>query len=96
MRISILDTFSEKLDHQVEYIAQDKPAAARKFKKDVIAKIRGLKNNPFKCRKSFYSENENIRDLIFKGYVITFLVDLNTNTIVVFALYKYEENPPSP
>lgn len=41
MKIEILDSFADKLDRQVEFIAQDKPNAARKFRKDVIAKTKG-------------------------------------------------------
>ncbi|MEQ9188316.1 MAG: type II toxin-antitoxin system RelE/ParE family toxin [Cryomorphaceae bacterium] len=91
MKIEILVSFADKLDQQVEYIAQDKPQAARKFRKDVIAKIKTLKQNPFKCKKSLYSENENVRDLIFKGYTITFRVNEAKGLISVFALRKYEE-----
>ena len=43
MRLRILSTFGDKLNDQVEYIANDKPAAARKFKRDFIMKvIKGL------------------------------------------------------
>ncbi|GAB5538099.1 MAG: hypothetical protein Salg2KO_02020 [Salibacteraceae bacterium] len=91
MKIEILVSFADKLDKQVEYIAQDKPQAARKFRKGVIAKIKTLEQNPFKCRKSLYSEDENVRDLIFKGYTITFRVNETKGLISVFALRKYEE-----
>jgi plasmid stabilization system protein ParE len=84
MKINILDSFSEKLDQQVEYIAQDKPEAARKFRKDVIAKIRGLKQNPFKCRRSLFANHDDVRDLVFKGYTITFRVE--DEVISVFAV----------
>ena len=84
MKINILDSFSEKLDQQVEYIAQDKPEAARKFHKDVIAKIRGLKQNPFKCRRSLFVNHDDVRDLVFKGYTITFRVE--DEVISVFAV----------
>ena len=36
MKVKILDSFSDKLVNQVEFIAQDKPKAAQKFRKDVI------------------------------------------------------------
>lgn len=91
MKIEILKSFSDKLDHQVDYIAQDKPKAARKFRKDVISKIRSLKQNPFKCRKSLFSDDESVRDLIFKGYVITFRINKTHDLISVFALIKYQD-----
>ena len=35
MKIKILQSFSFKLADQVEYIAKDKPVAARKFKNEI-------------------------------------------------------------
>lgn len=40
--------------NQVEFIAEDKPYAARKFKNDVIQAIKELKNLPYKHHKSIY------------------------------------------
>ncbi|MEH6765006.1 MAG: type II toxin-antitoxin system RelE/ParE family toxin [Aequorivita antarctica] len=68
MKIKILKSFSNKLADQVEFIAEDKPIAARKFKKDVLHTLNNLKILPYKQRKSIYFDDENIRDLIFKGY----------------------------
>lgn len=59
MRIEILDDFVFKLADQVEYIARDKPIAARKFKKGVLTAIQSLMEMPFKNRKSIYFNDEN-------------------------------------
>lgn len=91
MKIRILRSFSDKLDRQVDYIAQDKPHAARKFRKDVIAKIQELKQHPLKCRKSFFADDEKVRDLVYKGYTITYRFDESSEFITVFALYKYQD-----
>lgn len=37
---------------------------------------------PLKCRKSIYFDDDNIRDLIFKGYVIPYKVDKTKNKLL--------------
>ncbi|MCZ6156647.1 hypothetical protein O6B72_07480 [Campylobacter ureolyticus] len=34
------------------------------------------------------AENENVRDLIFKGYVIVFHISQRYNTITILQIYK--------
>lgn len=89
MKVNIQDSFVEKLNRQVLYIAYDKPAAARKFKNDILQKCRKLKDNPYKFKKSIYFDREDIRDMVFKGYTIVYKVD--KEVISVFALLKHEE-----
>ncbi|EAK5974251.1 type II toxin-antitoxin system RelE/ParE family toxin, partial [Campylobacter jejuni] len=43
---------------------------------------------PYKNRKSLSFDNENIRDLIFKGYVIPYLIDKSKNEILILGIYK--------
>ena len=42
---------------------------------------------PFKYRKNLQLNKDNVRDLIFKGYVIPFLVD--KDEIIILDIYKY-------
>ncbi|EKB9565595.1 type II toxin-antitoxin system RelE/ParE family toxin, partial [Campylobacter jejuni] len=49
---------------------------------------RNLSFMPYKNRKSLSFDNENIRDLIFKAYVIPYLIDKSKNEIVILGIYK--------
>jgi plasmid stabilization system protein ParE len=89
MKISYDPDFTKKLERQIHYIAGDKPLAAKKFKRDVISRIKSIPKNPKIYRKSFYFDDENIRDLIFKGYTISFKI--TKNEIIVFGFLKWEE-----
>jgi len=40
MEILYKDTFVFRLEKQIQFIANDKPEAARKFKKDLLKKLR--------------------------------------------------------
>ena len=93
MKLRILKSFRDKLNEQVEFIAIDKPRAARKFKDDVIRRIKNIPDMPFSHRKSIYFDRDDIRDLIFKGYTIVYKIDSKKNIIDVFGLVKFEKDP---
>lgn len=48
---------------------------------------------PFACRKSIFFNREDIRDLIFKGYIIVYKVDKDKGLITVFGFSKYKDEP---
>jgi len=89
MRIRLSKSFVRQLTRQVAYIAYDKPAASRKFKSDILAEIKSISKFPLKNRKSIFFEDDSFRDLIFKGYVITY--EVTSDEIIVFAFTKYRE-----
>ncbi|MDP4764347.1 MAG: type II toxin-antitoxin system RelE/ParE family toxin [Salibacteraceae bacterium] len=90
MKLSVNPAFLAKLLRQIDYIAQDKPEAALKFYLDIEERIYQIPNHPFKHRQSIFSDDPNVRDLIFKGYVITYRVLKDDAVIEVFSFYKYE------
>lgn len=91
MKIKILKSFSSKLEKQIDYIAKDKPQAARNFKKDILKRIKELDSMPYKNKQSIYFNDEKIRDLIFKGYVVVYRINDDEKAIEVFGLIKYQE-----
>jgi len=62
-----------------------------KFYDDFLDLIKEIPKYPFKHRQSIYSDDANVRDLIFKGYAVTFRVNEHANTIEVFSLIKYQK-----
>ncbi len=93
MKLKLLNSFGEKLNDQVDYIAQDKPGAARKFKSDILGKIKEIPKMPYANRKSIFFDREDIRDLIFKGYIVVYKVDDEKGIITVFGFTKYKNDP---
>ncbi|MGE4289735.1 MAG: type II toxin-antitoxin system RelE/ParE family toxin [Salinivirgaceae bacterium] len=91
MKIVYKESFVSRLERQLKYISLDNPNAARRLKKDLITKIKKISSNPQIYRKSIYFEDNSIRDLIFKGYIIVFRI--NTDQIEVFGFVKFQENP---
>ena len=91
MKIVFKDTFIVRLENQIEYISLDSTKRARKFKTDLLKRIKEISSNPYKYRKSIYFEEESIRDLIFKGYIIVFRI--NEERCEVFGFVKNQKDP---
>ena len=92
MRIKFQEEFLFELNDQVHYISKDKPIAARKFKNDLLKNIKKDLIQPFHFKKSRYFENENIRDYVFKGYVVVYEVDIERKIVFVFGFIKYKDS----
>jgi len=91
MKIVFKDTFIVRLENQIEYIALDSPKRARKFKTELLKRIKEIPTNPYKYRKSIYFKEESIRDLIFKGYTIVFRI--TSEKCEVFGFLKNQKDP---
>lgn len=93
MKTIITENFKYKLADQIEYIAKDKPYAAQNFRKQLISRIKEIHILPYKHRKSIFFDEDIYRDLIYKGYIIVYKIDLPNQTIIIFGFTKYEDNP---
>jgi plasmid stabilization system protein ParE len=91
MKIIFKETFINRLENQLDFIAQNNPTNSRKFKNELFNLIKEIPNNPRKHRKSIWYDDEDIRDLIFKGYTIVYRI--NMPTIEVFGFVKYQHSP---
>jgi plasmid stabilization system protein ParE len=81
MNIRFEESFINSLALKLEYIAKDSPHAAKKFKNELFASCKDILHMPYKHRKSIYHDDENIRDLIFKGYTVVYMIDDDTISV---------------
>jgi plasmid stabilization system protein ParE len=88
MQIKRSRKFLNQLLNILEYIAQDKLSASKKFKKELDLEIDSLTNFPFKYRKSRYFDDENIRYMIFKGYTIIYRINKEKDYIEIVRIFK--------
>ena len=89
MVIEYKPKFERELKTIFDFIAKDSRNRAREFRNELVAKIERTAQTPFICRKSINFNDESIRDLIFKGYVIPYLID--NEVIYVLGIYKANE-----
>lgn len=87
MKIVFSLQFKIQLLNIVNYISKDKKIAALNFKSQLQFKISQLKTFPKICRKSNYADNENIRDLIFKGYTVVY--EIKEDKIFILEIFKW-------
>ncbi len=92
MRINFTLKFKFLLENQVRFIAKDKPIAAKKFKNDLITNLKNDLKFPFHFKKSIYSDDENARDYVFKGYTIVYYIDTVKKIVSVFAFIKHKDS----
>ena len=91
MRIEKSQKFKNSIQNILDYIiSKDGINRSKNFYKAVNKKIKSLKFMPYKYRKSYFYDDENIRDLIFKGYVIPYLID--DEKIIILDVFKWREN----
>ncbi len=67
--------FSRHILEIVEFIKRDSEERALNFYNELQEKINSVKFMPYKHRKNLQLNKDNVRDPIFKGYVITFLIN---------------------
>lgn len=92
MKVELQDSFIRKLNRQIDFIARDKPSAARKFKNNILQRLKELKDYPYKSRKSIFFNNDEVRDMVYQGYVCVYKIDEEKNVISVFGFVKYEDS----
>ena len=90
MKIIFKDSFINRLGNQLDFIAQNNPSNSRRFKNELFNLIKEIPSNPRQHRKSIWFNDEDIRDLIFKGYTIVYRI--NKTTIEVFGFLKYQNS----
>ncbi|WP_151900174.1 type II toxin-antitoxin system RelE/ParE family toxin [Sulfurimonas hydrogeniphila] len=86
MKIIYEPRFINSFNNIWDYIAQDNKNRANQFKKGIKKLIEDIHHMPYKCRKSIYFDDDNIRDLIYKGYK----VDEEKSIITVLGIKKYK------
>ena len=88
MEIIYKHIFEVNLFKIIDYIAKDKPMASVNFAEELEKAIFNLPNYPFKNRQSIYFDDENIRDMIFKGYTIVYKIDIYKKTIYILDIFN--------
>jgi plasmid stabilization system protein ParE len=74
MKIFRTRLYKTQLLRILKHIAKDKINASEKFHKSLNEQIENLTHSPLKYRQSFYSDDKNVRDMIFMKYTIQFKI----------------------
>ncbi len=91
MQIARSDKYLHELDLHLEYIAKDSLNRALNFLDKLDKSIETLPDMPYRYRASYYYDDKKIRDLIFKGYTIPYLIDEARDKIILLDIFKWSE-----
>ncbi len=89
MIIEYDEYFSSKFKEIWDFIAQDSRSRADAFRDELRVHIENIPYFPYKCRKSKWFDDENIRDLVFKGYTIPYFIE--NNKIIILDIFKWNK-----
>ena len=87
MVIRYADEFWQNLNEILDFISANSESNAQNFLNELKSKIMTITDMPYRFHKNLIANDDNIRDLIFKGYVISFEVD--KKTIKILTIYKF-------
>jgi len=91
VKIEFDPLFEECLLTILSFIEEDSAMRADAFEQILFDRLEDLVFFPLKFRQSNYYDDPNIRDFIFKGYTIPYLVDEAEGRIVVLDIFKWSE-----
>ena len=83
--------FTNNLKDILRFIAQDSKQRAQDFNASLLKKLKMLPTHPYKFKKSFYYDSIHVRDFVFKGYTIPYLIDETKHMIVLLDIFKWSE-----
>lgn len=78
--------FNSELEEILDFISLDSKVMANKFATNLKSKIKEIHFMPYAYPKNKIADKENIRNLIFKGYTIPFVI--NNEVIEILGIYK--------
>jgi len=73
----------------LSFISKDSKNRALNFKSQLDSKINNLVNFPYKFKQSKNHNNEDVRDMIYKGYTITYFIENDKDRISILDIYKW-------
>jgi len=91
MQILKTTRFLEELEEILDFIAQDSLTQALRFFEKLDEVIFSLPDMPLKCRQSTKSNDANVRDLIFHGYVIPYRINRLKDRLEIIGIFSENE-----
>ena len=88
MKIIESEQFKKELRSIAHHIKRDKVGASIKFVKNLKIVIKDLVHSPYKCRKSIYFDDIEVRDMIYYGYTIIYEIKREDDTLEILTIFN--------
>ncbi|QOG12690.1 type II toxin-antitoxin system RelE/ParE family toxin [Arcobacter sp. FWKO B] len=86
MKINFSNRFEKEFFEIYMYIAKDSFSNADNFKSELMSSMQILKDFPYMYRKSKKAKYKNLRNMIYKKYVIPYKI--KENEILILGIFK--------
>ncbi|MDQ7044257.1 MAG: type II toxin-antitoxin system RelE/ParE family toxin [Sulfurimonas sp.] len=84
------EAFSDLINIKTYITKQDTLPKANQFISELKNSIKTLAEMPMRCRKSYYTDDENTHDLIYKKYTTVFkIIDYKVHVLTIFRQREY-------
>ena len=84
------EAFEDLLNIKTYIVKQDSDNKANLFLNELKTQINTLNKMPQRYRKSYYTEDNNTHDLIYKGYTIVYkIIALKVYVLTIFRQKNY-------
>ena len=88
MQIVKTSRYLFELEVILDFIAQDSLNRALEFAHKLNEQVLDLNNMPYKYRASLKSDDHNIRDLVFHGYVVPYRINIDKKQIEILGIFS--------
>jgi len=88
LRIIESKQFKDELKTIAFFIKKDKLAASIEFVKNLKKHIKNLIDFPYQYKKSIYFDNDEIRDMVYMGYMIVYEVNKEKDTLELLSIFN--------
>ena len=80
--------FKDELRAIAFYIKKDKLSASIDFVENLKKCIKRLVDFPYQYKKSIYFDNDEIRDMVYRGYTIVYEINTEKGTLVLLSIFN--------
>ena len=88
MKVIESKQFKDELRAIAFYIKKDKSSASIDFVKNLKKTVKRLVDFPYQYKKSIYFDNDEIRDMVYKGYTIVYEISTEKDTLVLLSMFN--------
>ena len=88
MKIIESKQFKDELKVIAFYIKKDKLSASIDFVKNLKKTIKLLVDFPYQYKKSIYFDNDEIRDMVYRGYTVVYEINTEKNTLELLSIFN--------
>ncbi len=82
------ERFRKELRTIALYIREESPQNAVRFVELLKARIDTFVHSPYRYRRSIYFDDEQMRDMVYKGYTVVYEIDEEKGRIVLLGIFN--------